>query len=141
MSTISNAKSLVLVVGAGASKEVDLPLGAELKGTIAKALNIRYENGHRRVSGDGLIDEAFRTLAKSLPAPQTNDINPFLHSSRHIAGAMPQALSIDNFIDSHRGDERIAICGKLAIVRAILDAEKQSKLFVDRKALQQTSLC
>ncbi|MFM9915287.1 MAG: hypothetical protein ACKVOX_05725 [Rhizobacter sp.] len=138
MKSTGFTKSLVLVVGAGASKEVDLPLGAELKGAIATALDIRYENGHRRVSGDGLIDEAFRTLARSLPAPRTNDINPFLHSSRHIAGAMPQALSIDNFIESHRGDESIALCGKLAIVRAILDAEKRSKLYVDRRKSYNT---
>jgi len=132
------AKSLVLVVGAGGSKEVDLPLGSELKGAIARALDIRYKDGYRRSSGDGMIDEAFRILARAQPAPRTNDINPFLHSSRRVANAMPQALSIDNFIDSHRGDASIALCGKLAIVRAILDAERHSKLYVDRRNAYNT---
>jgi len=45
---------------------------------------------------------------------------------------MPQAISIDNFIDSHRADARIATCGKLAIARCILDAESESSLFVNR---------
>jgi len=45
---------------------------------------------------------------------------------------MPQAQSIDNFIDSHRKDTRIAQCGKLAIARCILDAEVSSLMKVDR---------
>lgn len=126
----SSSKSLVLVVGAGGSKEVGLPLGSELKTSIARALDIRYENGLRRNSGDGMIDAAFRLLAR--------DINPYLHAARRIAHAMPQALSIDNFIDSHRGDDTIALCGKLAIVRAIVDAERSSKLYVDRKNAYNT---
>jgi hypothetical protein len=43
---------------------------------------------------------------------------------------MPQALSIDNFIDAHRGDDRMELCGKLGIVRSIVDAERRSSLFV-----------
>lgn len=126
------SKSLVLVVGAGASKEVNLPVGAELRSRIAQALNIRYEDGYRRSSGDGAIDDAFRQLANELN-PGRGDINPFLHSSWRIRDAMPQAISIDNFIDSHRGDDRIAITGKLAIARCILAAESNSLLFVNRR--------
>ena len=44
---------------------------------------------------------------------------------------MPQAPSIDTYIDNHRGNEQLALCVKLAIVRAILQAERKSKLFVD----------
>jgi hypothetical protein len=124
------SKSLVLVVGAGGSKEVDLPLGSELKVAIARALSIRYEDGVRRVSGDGLIDSALRSVDRFAGGGGFND---FLHAARRIAGAMPQALSIDNFIDSHKGDGKIALCGKLAIVRAILDAERSSKLYIDRQ--------
>ncbi|MCP4703700.1 MAG: hypothetical protein GY865_03740, partial [candidate division Zixibacteria bacterium] len=50
----------------------------------------------------------------------------------HIRDALPQAISIDNFIDSQRGNEKIAICGKLAIVRSILEAEKNSILFFEK---------
>jgi len=45
---------------------------------------------------------------------------------------MPQAISIDNFIDSHRDDERISQCGKLPVARCILEAESQSTLLVDQ---------
>jgi hypothetical protein len=125
MNNVTQPKSLVLVVGAGASKEVNLPVGAELRMRIAHALNIKYGYDHRRSSGDAAIDAAFRILA--------DDINPFLHSSWRIRDAMPQAISIDNFIDSHRDDDQIAICGKLAIARCILAAEAESKLFVNRE--------
>ncbi len=43
-----------------------------------------------------------------------------------------KAISIDNFIDCHSPDEpKIAVCGKLAITRAILAAEAKSLLAVD----------
>lgn len=125
-------KSLVLVVGAGASKEVNLPVGAELRTRIATALDIKYYDGYKRSSGDGTIDEAFRELVRETN-PQQQDINPFLHSSWRIRDAMPQAISIDNFIDSHRNDERIAVCGKLAIARCILAAEAESTLYINRR--------
>ena len=118
-------KSLVLVIGAGASKEVNLPVGAELKTQIAKVLNIRHEI-LRKESGDDIIDGSFRILGNN------SDVNSYLGAARRVRDAMPQAISIDNFIDSHRSDEKIAICGKLAISRCILMAESKSLLKVDR---------
>jgi len=50
---------------------------------------------------------------------------------------MPQAISIDNFIDCHAGDGQLELCGKLAISRAILDAEKDSSLYVDPTGRKQ----
>lgn len=123
-------KSLALVVGAGACKEVRLPVGTELKRFIATALNIKYEFGRQRVSGDSVIDGAFRILER--------DINPLLHCAGRIAAAMPQALSIDNFIDSHRDEVSIALCGKLAITRCILEAERSSTLYFDPSNIYNT---
>jgi hypothetical protein len=128
--SITQDKSLVLIVGAGASKEVKLPVGDELKQQIARVLDIRYEHGYQKVSGDDVIDEAFRLVARSGNSNSV-DVNPYLHAAWRIRDAMPQAISIDNFIDSNRADEKIAICGKLAIARCILAAESSSSLFVD----------
>jgi hypothetical protein len=44
---------------------------------------------------------------------------------------MPLAASIDNFLDAHRADTRMALCGKLAIVVAILAAERGSPMYRD----------
>lgn len=105
-------KKLTLIVGAGASKEFGLPVGSELKQKIASLLDIRFD--YNQQEGGGYID-----------------INPHLHAAWRIRDAMPQAISIDNFIDNHQGDEKIELCGKLAIVKSILDAEKRSKIYVD----------
>ena len=40
-------------------------MGSELKTKIASALDIRYENGYHKTSGDQLIDEAFRLLVRN----------------------------------------------------------------------------
>lgn len=121
-------KSLVLVIGAGASFELKLPLGSDLKQRIADLLDIRYD--FQRVSGDPLIDQAFKVLAQQ-PDGRVGDINPYLHASWQIRDAMPQAISIDNFIDAHRGNSLVERAGKLAIVRSILEAESESSLTID----------
>lgn len=122
-------KSLVLVVGAGASKEANLPIGSELKHQIASVLNIRFESG-ARISGDARITQALR-IAASQDNGLSKNINDFLHAGWMIRDAMPQAASIDNFIDAHRDNPLIEKCGKLAIARCILDAESSSTLRVD----------
>ena len=125
-------KSLVLILGAGASKDVSVPVGAELKAEIVSLLNIRFEHGTRQQSGDYQITEALRLIVRKDPGARGN-INPLLHTCRRISDAMPQAISIDNFIDCHAGDPEIAVCGKLAIARAILAAEGKSSLTIDRR--------
>ena len=125
-------KSLVLVVGAGASKEVNLPVGEELKQAIASSLSFRVVNhGYGIEGGDSKIMEAMYQLVQ-LPGNQRGNVNPYLQAARLIKDAMPQAQSIDNFIDSHKSDARIAQCGKLAIAACILKAERSSALRVDR---------
>ncbi|MBH8580938.1 hypothetical protein [Bisbaumannia pacifica] len=119
-----NNRSTVLIVGAGASKEFGLPVGAELKEDISRLLDIRF-GGFDQESGDYLIVQALKRHAKE---NEIRDINPHIHAGRMIRSAMPQAISIDNFIDAHRGNERIELMGKLAIVRAILTAEGRSKI-------------
>jgi hypothetical protein len=128
---LAQGKSLVLVLGAGASKEVNLPIGAELKHRIAAHLDIRFPDGFRQRGGDYAIAQAFERVSAAADG-SPGDIMPLINVSWRIRDAMPQAISIDNFIDSHRSDERIAFCGKLAIARCILEAEAGSTLMVDR---------
>lgn len=119
-----------LIIGAGASAECGLPVGAVLKERIGRLLDIRFEHGFRQMSGDHTICEALRVAVEST-TPPGRDINPHLQAAWRIRDAMPQALSIDNFIDTHQGDARLELCGKLAIVRSILDAEKRSHIHFD----------
>lgn len=125
---MADQKKLAIVVGAGASKEYAFPIGSELKQQIAKLLDIRFEHGIRQQTGDHLIMEAFRRICR----PENLDANQYLHASWRIRDSLPQAPSIDQFIHTQRGDSCIETCGKLAIVRAILQAEASSSLHIRR---------
>ena len=114
-------ETTVIVVGAGASQEAGLPTTPQLKRTIADYLDIKFER-----SGDMGGD---RTIAESLHTRR--DINQAISACRQISDALPQAMSIDNFIDAHQRNSDIEFFGKLAIVRAILEAEKNSHLYID----------
>lgn len=117
----------LFVVGAGASCEAELPSGEALKGDIARLLDIRFEDGWSQNAGDTQITQALRNAVAV--NGQQGDINPFLHKAWRIRDVVPAtAISIDNFLDAHRGDAQMELCGKLAIVRAILNAERGSKL-------------
>lgn len=123
----------VFVIGAGASKEAKLPTGIELKSQIAKLLDIRYGlGGQQQKTGDFIISNALEEHVKSADG-RRGKINPYLHEVWHIRDALPLAISIDNFIDSQKGNDKLALCGKLAIVRAILEAEKNSILYFKKE--------
>jgi hypothetical protein len=87
-----NNKTLY-VVGAGASHEFGLPLGIQLKSEITQVLRYKIDSG-RLTEIDPVIHQAYSALAGR------PDINPYLQASRRIVNAMPQAISIDNFIDA-----------------------------------------
>jgi hypothetical protein len=126
----------LFVVGAGASQEAGLPTGNELTATIAEKVDIKFRNYNEQYSGELEIAAALRFQARNVDGTR-GDINPYLNACWHIRDAMPQAISIDSFID-HQGDDKIEFCGKLAIVRSILEAEKNSLLFVDERQDQTT---
>lgn len=126
----TDTKKLTLVVGAGASRELGLPTGAELKAKIVSLLDIQFSDGHRQDAGDHHICGALKAEVR-LSGNARQDINPHLHAAWRIRDAMPQAISIDNFIDTHQGDKLIELCGKLAITRGILQAERNSSLYID----------
>lgn len=92
---------------------------------IARLVDIKFEYGHKQISGDRTIVEALRKHTNH------GDINPYLACGRQISAGMRLANSIDSFLDSHKDDHGIRLCGKLAIAKCILDAEKNSTLYID----------
>lgn len=121
-------KKITFIVGAGASKEFGLPIGLELKKRIADLLDITIDDFNRLQSSDRAIIQALQLVASE---KKNGDMNPYILAGWRIRDAMPQAISIDNFIDNHQGDGYIEICGKLAIARSILTAERESSLYFD----------
>lgn len=119
-----------IVVGAGASADFGLPLGNELKARIARALDIHYADFGRQLDRGSLrVVDALRQLGAN--NYRDSSVNRFLPSCRAIAQAMPLALSIDNYLDAHRDDRDTVECGKIAIVEAILQAERESRLYIE----------
>ena len=115
----------LFIVGAGASAEVGLPIGSQLAGTISKKLDIQYDDfGQRLISGDVRIFEQFVGAFR-------NEVNEYQKACWLIRDGIRLSNSIDDFLDVHSQIDRVKRVGKTAIVRAILEAERSSKLFYD----------
>jgi hypothetical protein len=128
----------VFVLGAGASVEVGLPTGPELTQRLAGMLDYRWEL-NQRVHGDDLIAEALQHRSSATSEGRW-DITNEVRAARRIAGAMTEALSIDNYMEAHSHDSNVMLVGKLAIARAISQAERKSALWLDLRTGEDFNL-
>lgn len=116
----------VFVVGAGASKEANLPIGTELTSEIARLLDIFVAYDSRAKSGDDQILSRIRQLIREQPDSWVN--NRLIASGKELAAAMALAPSIDTFLQTHRNNQEYVLLGKMGIAKAIILAEMRSKL-------------
>lgn len=124
-------KRTTFIVGAGASKEVDLPLGAELVSKIAEGTRIKFQWGRDLLSGDEIIVDAIAHHCQSNSA-RSVDPNTLFQASRRLSQGLDMLpLSIDTYLDSHASDSAMVFVGKLAIARYILATERRSRLFFE----------
>lgn len=126
----------VFILGAGASHEVGLPVGEGLKKTIADKINIKFKIGNEQISGDSQITNALRELAHQ-SGGRNGDINPYLHAAWQLRDALPHADSIDHALFFRSDDELANVCGKLGIVKSILEAERNSKIYYPQNGQQE----
>lgn len=124
----STSPFMTFVLGAGSSFEAGMPTGSDLKGRIASSLALKVDDFSRMAGGDDNIREAL--YAKGQRPGSAHSVNDYYQAARRICTAMPQAPSIDNFIDSHRSNPTIAAVGKLAIASTIIKAERSTTLYV-----------
>lgn len=120
----------VFILGAGASYEFGLPVGDTLKEDISKLFRFKIEYNSFK-AGDGLMFDALQRADFEMGRTQLNEL---LNAGRSIEQALPLALSIDNFLHNHNGDEHVELCGKIGIVRSILSAESKSHMFMSPEA-------
>ncbi len=126
-----NSKT-VFALGAGASFEVGFPLGSKLREMISHKLNFESDSrGSFTKSGEVNI---FNSLKHKYPANYYEYVNVCSQISKGIL----LSDSIDDFIDKHRHDDKVAICGKLAIAFSIIEAEAKSKIFVNPSNIYNT---
>jgi hypothetical protein len=112
-------RKTLFIVGAGASAELELPVGAALAKRIARLLTVgRGSSGNPE--GEQLLSQLYSSY------PLNNE--GYHIAARTISGGVVFANSIDDFLDRHSDDELIQRVGKAAIVKSILAAERESLL-------------
>jgi hypothetical protein len=119
-------KNTVVVVGAGASFEAGLPIGAKLKEEISNLTRYSF-NYSGLESGNG---EFYSQLARMPEFSQ--DHRRIRQACAKISNGIGYVSSIDSFLEIHAKDPDIQVCAKSAIVRIIAAHERGSKLNFDR---------
>jgi hypothetical protein len=118
-----NSKT-VFVLGAGASAEVDLPVGSKLAEIISKKVDVRFDTNGQPLEGADL------RLYEALRARFPSEIREYQHAGWMIRDGVLLANSIDDFLDRHASSNpRVVQYGKLAIVSSILEKENASRIF------------
>lgn len=116
------------VIGAGASKEVNMPVGSELAELIFYKCDLYFEQFAREPKrGDKRIFSYF--LQK-----EHHQIAEFVEASRAIRDGIFGQNSIDDYLNIHRENEFIVRYGKACIAQSIIEKEKNSDLFVADKS-------
>jgi hypothetical protein len=115
----------VIVVGAGASKEVGFPTGLELKQQIKDFCDFRWDDGFRLSRGNSRVLDTLKILADQ----RKLNIQDYIYSLWRIRDAIDLSPSIDNFIDAHRNDPVMGEVGKISIFSNLSMSEKTSKLY------------
>lgn len=115
---------IVFVIGAGASAEFKLPTGDKLRKDILRL--IEYE---KHVYPIRFSDLEFDLAIKKYIKDKKCDGQKLLDAIDLLANALPLSISIDNLINSHKGNRELEFCGKIGIVKSILNAERNSSLY------------
>src|SRR5262249_11303988 len=113
----------LFVVGAGASQELNMPVGTDLAKAIHSKLNLKPGEGGANPSGVDMafIGELLHTYAKQQ--------KEWIAVSRLIHNGILLTHSIDEFLEIHQDNDLVKVIGKAAIAKCILEAERSSALF------------
>lgn len=117
----------LFIVGAGASAEFGLPIGSQLASTIAGRLNYRQDHTGKMEAGEG--DPQLLRGIYNL----RQEIGQYDQACSLIRNGVLLSSSIDDFLDLHSESPIVQRVGKAAIVKSVLQAERDSALFFDKQ--------
>lgn len=123
-------RQTLFVLGAGSSAEVGLSPGTKLAETIGGKLDIRFEHGMEHI-GQGDLD-LYQNVTRPRSTSSGEHRSEFQFAAWRIRDGIRLAQSIDDFLDLHRSDRFMTTYGKAAIVKSVLEAERNSKLHYNR---------
>jgi hypothetical protein len=127
-----NRKTL-FVIGAGAGHDIKVPAGRQLAEDIARRTEVILDDTHRLSRGAPDPD-----LVYSFYGRNDGKWSSYHSAFRLIHRGVLLANSIDDFLNIHEGSPEVVTVGKAAIVRAILEAERRCKLYVDPSNIYNT---
>jgi hypothetical protein len=108
----------LLVIGAGAGQDINMPYGTEFKRMLEGKLRFTFK-GDDRTGGDDFLYEVVKKIAQ-----EKDEQQQLCDAGLAIANAIFDFPSIDSLMAAQGGDPLINRMGKLGIVRTILDAER-----------------
>jgi hypothetical protein len=114
----------VLILGAGAGVDIDMLVGEKLSAAIAEKLDIRFD-ANKLINGQPEVVASLRNYAKL----QNAQFNEYRTAGVLIKKGVHYSRSIDSFINSHRHNEKLAICAKLGIIHTIFQYERGSAIY------------
>ncbi len=123
-------RKTTLILGAGASSEVRLPLGPTLKAQIADLMRVETEYHDLKYTRD---NQPIFSEIQRLDEFKGNR-QRILTASRQLSKGIVFASSIDNFLDVRRDNPDIATLAKAGLVHLILAGERASNLIEDKRA-------
>jgi len=129
-------QKVVFVIGAGASREYNFPLGSELKVQIADAMRFQFDYGGHLVSGS---PELFDHVRRHLDGNKAQ-VEKYRRSAISLAGAIASFISIDEALHFVSGTPEAVEVGKIAIIDQILKAEGNSTLSFNTKTGRPSEL-
>jgi len=109
----------LFIVGAGASKEANFPIGTELTEKIAHSWDFEFDCGFLKKGNPQFLGYLQRSLGDN------HKVNEHIKSGRQFSEGLKLANSIDSYIYAHQHDPNVTLCGKMGIVYTILNEEKK----------------
>src|SRR5438552_8233513 len=120
------ASKTVFVVGAGASNDLGLPLGPDLRNRLVGVLHdVKVQNS--TLMGPEEITRAMHKRANEAADPRAEMLE-LVRAAATIAKNLRLVRSIDEFVDHNSGDSHIEFIAKCAICYEIISAEHRSLL-------------
>ena len=114
----------VFVLGAGAGVDIEMLVGETLSTQIGDKLDIRFETGHLKYGNPDVV-ESLRHYTNE----RKENFNEYRQAGVLIKKGVHYSRSIDSFINSHKHNEKLAVCAKLGIVHTIFEYERRSAVY------------
>jgi len=138
----------VFIIGAGASHEINMPLGDQLKKQISELLT--WDSKEISIAAQQTPKKnVFQAIELFHTGKITRNYQQLIQGDNTFEWVKTLLLaeSIDNFINNHRDNNDLVVCSKIGIIQAIFQAERESKIYdcitkriLDEKSIEFTEL-